>query len=162
LHDNATLNGATAGFTPTGAVTFTFSGGALGAAPGSPEAGFYATSGETAARAALPTAHRFSAAYAGHSNQNAISAGYPHPATFFVDKMSLTLTTTVHSAGHGVVANGAHVALGSVLHDNAALTGAVTGFTPTGAITFSFSGGALGSAPASPESGFYATSGATA
>src|SRR5262249_942098 len=146
----------------TGAVTFAFSGGALGAAPATPETGFYATSGATAALAASATAYRFSAALAGDSNHNALAAGTHNPQTFFVDKGTLTLTTTVHDAAHNAVADGAHVPLGSVMHDNATLSGATAGFAPTGAVTFTFSGGALGAAPASPEAGFYATSGATA
>src|SRR5262249_34889171 len=118
MHDNATLSGATAGFTPTGALTFTFSGGALGANAAT-EAGFYATSANTAALAAQVGAYSFSAAYAGDSNYNALSLHAPIPISFFVDKGTLTLTTTVHDASHTVVVDGASVPSGSVMHDNA-------------------------------------------
>src|SRR5262249_39176537 len=156
MHDNATLSGATAGFTPTGALTFTFSGGALGAN----EVGRAACrdrAENTAGPAAREDAYSFSAAYAGDSNYNAIPSGTHNPETFFVDKGTLTLTTTVHDASHNVVADGAHVPLGSVMHDNATLSGATAGFTPTGALTFTFHRCAPG-ATGAPQAGFYAPS----
>src|SRR5262249_52567047 len=143
MHDNATLSGATAGFTPSGALTFTFSGGPLGAKIGRASCSD-ATSANTAALAAQKGAYSFSEACAGDSNYNAIAAGTHNPETFFVDKGTLTLTTVVHNASHAVVADGAHVPLGSVMHDNATLSGATAGFTPSGALTFTFSGGPLG------------------
>src|SRR4029077_21280389 len=80
---------------------------------------------------------------------------------FVEDKGTLTLTTTMHTASHNVVANGGHDPVGSVMHDNASLSGANANFVPTGAVTFTFSGGALGpNAPTEP--GFYATSANTA
>src|SRR5262245_2421269 len=97
MHDNPSLRDALPSFTPTGALTFTFSGGALGANAAT-EAGFYATSANTAALAAQVAAYSFSAAYAGDSNYNAIPSGTHNPETFFVDKGTLTLTTTVHDA----------------------------------------------------------------
>src|SRR5262249_2089610 len=101
LHDNATLTRPVGSFAPTGAITFTFSGGAVGA-NATTEAGFYATSAATAALGASPTAYSFTAAYAGDSNYNAIAAGTHNPETVFVDKADLTLATTVHKAPHVV------------------------------------------------------------
>src|SRR5262249_56744552 len=99
MHDIGTWRGARGGFTPTGALTFTFSGGALGANAAT-EAGFYATSANTAALAAQVAAYSFSAAYAGDSNYNAIPSGTHNPSTHFLDKGTFTLTTTVHDASH--------------------------------------------------------------
>src|SRR5262249_59858976 len=135
---------------------------ALGRPPPPPAPRSYPTSRPPAA---LPPPTTTSIPYATlsrSSNYNAISSGTHNAETFFVDKGTLTLTTTVHDASHNVVADGAHVPLGSVMHDNASLSGATSGFTPTRAVTFSFSGGALGAAPANPEGSFYATSGSTA
>src|SRR5262249_58238722 len=100
---------------------------------------FDATSANRAALAAQVAAYSCSAAYAGDSSYNAIPSGTHNPETFFVDKGTLTLTTTVHDASDNVVADGAHVPLGSVMHDNATLSGATPGFTPTSAFTFKFS-----------------------
>src|SRR5262249_34171089 len=143
-----------------GALTFTFSGGALGANAAT-EAGFYATSANTAALAAQVAAYSFSAAYAGDSNYNAIPSGTHNPDTFFVDKGTLTLTTTVHDASDSVVGAGAHVPLGAAMPDNASLRALPAALPISGALTFTFSGGALG-ANAATEAGFYATSANTA
>lgn len=45
-----------------------------------------------------------------------------------------TVVTTIHDAAHGTIANGATIALGSSVHDSAT----VTGFAPTGNVTFTF------------------------
>src|SRR5439155_147296 len=134
--------------------------GALGANAAT-EGSFYATSANTAALAAQVAAYSFSAGYAGDSNYNAISSGTHNHDTFFVNKRTLTLTTTVHDASHATVANGAHVPLGSVMHDNAALSGATTGVPPTFPTRRSSDLGALG-ANAATEGSFYATSANTA
>src|SRR5262245_65869869 len=70
MHDNATLSGAVAGFAPTGAVSFTLNGAAVGNV--APEAPFYATSASSAALAAGN--YTYDASYAGDSNYNAIPA----------------------------------------------------------------------------------------
>src|SRR5262245_61891913 len=157
MHDNATLNGAVAGFTPTGLVSFLLNGAPV--ANGATDPGFYATSVNSAPLAAGN--YTYDASYAGDANYNPISFEGAPDEHFVVDKGTLTLTTTVHDANHNVVPDGGHVALGSVMHDNATLIGANPNFAPTGAVTFAFSGGPLGpNAPTEPP--FYATSANTA
>jgi uncharacterized repeat protein (TIGR01451 family) len=74
-----------------------------------------------------------------------------------VDKGTLTLATTIHDASHNVVGGATHVPLGSVVHDNAKISGAVAGFAPTGAISFTLNGNSVAN-KASAEAGFDATS----
>src|SRR4051812_45680363 len=62
--------------------------------------------------------------------------------TSVVNKAQLRAATTIHSAAHDPVAVGSHVPLGSVMHDTAQVTGQVSGFAATGAVTFAFFGGA--------------------
>ena len=62
----------------------------------------------------------------------------PEPLT--VDKAQLTIVTQIHDASHGNVGGDTHVALGSVVHDTATVTGQVLGFDPSGAITFTLNG----------------------
>src|SRR5262245_52282719 len=110
MNDNTTLGGTTTGVAPTGALTFTSSVGDLGA--NAPTAStFYATSPNTPALPARRSSDLFGASYAGDTNYNPIAAA-SNPETFFVDKGTLTLTTTVHDASHAVVANAAHIRLG--------------------------------------------------
>lgn len=45
-----------------------------------------------------------------------------------------TVVTTIHDGAHGTIANGSTIALGSSVHDSAT----VTGFAPTGNVTFTF------------------------
>src|SRR5260370_156629 len=153
MKDEATLGG-TQPFAPTGAVTFTFSGGALGANAAT-DATFYATSANTAALAAQVAAYSFSATYAGDSNYNAILASAVNSETFFVDKGCLTLSLT-DTATTEMFTVSLHVALRTVMKDEATL-GGTQPFAPTGAVTFTFSGGALG-ANAATDATFYATS----
>jgi len=57
---------------------------------------------------------------------------------FTVEKGTLTIATKVHNAAHADKTNGS-VALGSVIHDTAKLSGAVAGFAPdTTQISFKF------------------------
>src|SRR5204863_6699424 len=56
--------------------------------------------------------------------------------TFTVNKAQLTATTKVHDASHTDI-TGSSVALGSVVHDTAKLSGVVAGKAPA-AITFAF------------------------
>src|SRR4029079_7499978 len=55
---------------------------------------------------------------------------------FTVNKAQLTATTKVHDASHTDITNGS-VALGSIVHDTAKLSGLVSGKSPA-AITFAF------------------------
>src|SRR5260370_41876070 len=85
----------------------------------------------------------------GDSNYNAILASAVNSETFFVDKGTLTLTTTMKN-GTTTVTDTSHVALGTVMKDEATL-GGTQPFAPTGAVTFTFSGGALGANAARSE-----------
>src|SRR5260370_972687 len=73
----------------------------------------------------------------GDSNYNAILASAVNSETFFVDKGTLTLTTTMKN-GTTTVTDTSHVALGTVMKDEATL-GGTQPFAPTGAVTFTFS-----------------------
>src|SRR5262245_63866865 len=86
MHDNATLSGAVAGFTPTGAVSFSLNGAAVGNV--APEAPFYATSASSAALAAGN--YTYDASYAGGSNDNDIPASRVADEDFVVDKGTWT------------------------------------------------------------------------
>src|SRR5439155_290461 len=100
--------------------------------------------------------YRFKATVAGDANYvGDTSAGEP----FTVDKAQLSVTTTVHDASHAVIADNAHVPLGTNAHDNANVTGGVSGF-PVPAVSFTFDGSGIAS-NGSTESGFDATSVAT-
>jgi hypothetical protein len=165
MHDNATLGG-TQPFAPTGNVTFSITGpgGTAALANAAPEGGFYRTSASTGALVAGN--YFFSAAFAGDDNYNPISAGDHNPERFTVRKGDLTLTTTMHKAPHVEVPNNVFpaspesVPFGTVMHDNATLSGPMP-FTPTGAVTFTLTGPggpiATSTLP-TPESPFYATS----
>jgi hypothetical protein len=140
MHDNATLSGANANFTPTGAITFTFSGGALGANAAT-EAGFYATSASTGA-ITVAGSYSFTAAYAGDSNYKAIAAGTHDPETFVVDKGTTTTTTALHNgatdSGTPSVLGLNGNATGSAVHDSAAVSGQVGSTAITGSVAFRF------------------------
>jgi uncharacterized repeat protein (TIGR01451 family) len=148
-HDNATVSGAVNGFAIP-AVTFTFDGSSIANAA-SPEATFDAT---TVASGPLGAgSHTYSATVA--SNANYIGAT-SDPEPFTVDKKQLTITTTVHDGAHAVIANNAHVQLGTNSHDNATVSGAVNGFAIP-AVSFTFDGSGVANA-ASAEATFDATS----
>src|SRR5262245_60331858 len=160
MHDNATLSGQVGSIAPTGAVTFLLDGVSPGANAAT-EGGFYATSANSGPLSSNNLALRtYTAAFAGDANYNAIASG-THPAEpFIVDKVTLTLTATLHAdnpAATRLAADLGHVPLGTTMHDNATLTGQVDGITITGAVTFLLDGVSPG-ANAATEGGFYATS----
>jgi hypothetical protein len=74
---------------------------------------------------------------------------------FIVNKAQLAVTTTIHKENHDILLDGGHVVLGSLMHDNADVTGEVAGFAIP-AITFTLNGDPV--ANASAEAGFDATS----
>src|SRR5436189_254507 len=74
---------------------------------------------------------------------------------FVVDKAQLAVSTTVHNGAHAVIANNAHVPLGTNTHDNATVTGGVAGFALP-AVSFTFDGSAIANA-GSAEATFDAT-----
>src|SRR5205814_442017 len=99
MHDNAALSGATAGFTPTGAITFTFSGGALGANAAT-EVGFDATSERKSVVEGQGGDHSCRAGLAGDRHYKADLGGTHAPETVFVDKGTLTLSPAMHETRH--------------------------------------------------------------
>ncbi|WP_165067187.1 Ig-like domain-containing protein [Paludisphaera rhizosphaerae] len=146
-HDNATVTGAVAGFAiPT--ISFTLQGNSIGSGP--TDDGFDATSVGSSPLGA--GSYTYNASIAGDDNYIGATSVDEH---FFVDKARLSISTTVHDAAHNVIAEGAHVAVGTNTHDNATVTGAVAGFAiPT--ISFTLQGNSIGSG--STEGGFNATS----
>jgi hypothetical protein len=89
--------------------------------------------------AAAPGAYSFSAAYAGDSNYNAIAAGTHNPETFFVDKATLAIATTIHNdTGDAMIANGSAIALNSGVHDSATVSNIVGGIVPANSVVFTF------------------------
>src|SRR5437763_818208 len=87
--------------------------------------------------------YRWTASYTGDQHNSAASTACNDAnETSVVDKAPLHVATTIHNAAHDPVANGSHLALGSVVHDTAQITGQVSGVTPTGAVTFTFFSGA--------------------
>ena len=151
-HDNATVTGAVSGF-PIPGISFLFDGSSIANAAAA-ELGFDATSIDTAALGAGD--HVFSAAVAGNDNYIGDSSD---PEPFTVDKKQLAITTAVHDASHVDITN-QNVPLGTVAHDNAAVTGAVSGF-PIPAISFTLNSSPIANAAAA-EAGFDATTTDTA
>src|SRR5436190_2257747 len=122
-------------------------------ARGAAEGGFYATTVDTAALSAGN--YTFDASYTGDPNYNDIGLNGVDDEHFTVNKGTLTLTTVMHTAGHTLVAEGGSVALGTQMHDNALLSGAVPGFAPSGSFPSRFSSDLI--ARGAAEGGFYAT-----
>ncbi len=141
MHDTAQISGAVGGFTPTGAVTFTFYKTIdctdTGTDAGN-NGGVLDPSGDRrsdASAALAPGSYGFTATVAGDTNYKGDTSGCE---PFIVDQGQLTADTILHKAPHVVVADNGHVALGTVMHDTAQITGQVPGFDPTGAVTFTF------------------------
>ena len=138
VHDTAKLSGIVAGKTPA-AITFAFYSQAdCGGSPvavantGADEGD--ATADRSAASAALGAgSYSYKASVADNANYLGDSSDCEN---FSVGKAQLTVATKVHDASHSDITNGS-VALGSVVHDTAKLSGVVAGKTPA-AITFAF------------------------
>ena len=138
VHDTAKLSGTVAGKTPA-AITFAFYSQADCA--GSPTAVANtgadegdATADRSAASAALGAgSYSYKASVADNANYLGDSSDCEN---FSVGKAQLTATTKVHDSSHNDITNGS-VALGSIVHDTAKLSGIVAGKTPA-AITFAF------------------------
>lgn len=135
VHDTATVTGAVSGFTaptPTFTLTSSYIGtcaaGAAVANDGTESVGVYKAADSVALGAG---AYAYRGAVVGNDNY----IGDESPCEpFTVDKAQLTVTTIVHDVLHGIVADGAHIALGSSVHDTADVTGGISGFpvpTPT-------------------------------
>ena len=138
VHDTAKLSGIVAGKMPA-AITFAFYSQAdCGGSPvavantGADEGD--ATADRSAASAALGAgSYSYKASVADNANYLGDSSDCEN---FSVGKAQLTATTKVHDASHTDITNGS-VALGSIVHDTAKLSGIVAGKTPA-AITFAF------------------------
>ncbi len=156
VHDKATISG---GYNPSGNVTFTFFNNGT-CAPAGTDAGTVALSGGVAhpsnSQGPLGAgSYSFQAHYNGDNSNNAVDA---QCESLNVNKAQLSISTTVHDASHTVIADNAHVALGTMAHDNATVTGGVAGFALP-AISFNFD--SLAIANGSTDAGFDATSVAT-
>ena len=137
-YDTATISGAVTGFTPTGTVTYHFfHDGTCGLTPGS--AADEVTTGGWPYQAhpnpdgLVPNSqstgplgagsYSFSAEYSEDSNYAYAASVVCEP--FAVTQVTLTISTTL-------------VTVGTAEYDTATISGAVTGFTPTGTITYHF------------------------
>ena len=138
VHDTAKLSGVVAGYTPA-AITFAFYSQADCAGSPTAVANTGADQGDaTAVRSAASAAlgagsYSYKASVAGDANYLGDDSDCEN---FTVNKAQLTATTKVHDASHTDITNGS-VALGSIVHDTAKLSGIVAGKTPA-AITFAF------------------------
>ena len=165
VHDSATVTPADLLPTPTGKVTFSFYSGTCDDAEnatliGSPDDVTLVNG------AADPSADQgplgagsyfFLATYTPDlASQGTYTGGDSQCEPLTVNKAQLTIVTQIHNASHGNVGGATHVPLGSVVHDTATVTGAVAGFNPSGAITFTLDGNLVSQInPA--EAGFTAT-----
>ena len=138
VHDTAKLSGVVAGYTPA-AITFAFysqadCGGSPVAVANTGADQGDATAVRSAASAALGAgSYSYKASVAGDANYLGDDSDCEN---FTVNKAQLTATTKVHDSSHNDITNGS-VALGSIVHDTAKLSGIVAGKTPA-AITFAF------------------------
>jgi hypothetical protein len=162
VHDEATVTGTPAAFTPTGDVTFTFYKNATN--PAMPCDDATAVAAGTVSLDANGVAHPsndsvalaagsygFIASYEGDKNY-ADSLGSCEPLT--VNPAQLGITTKIHNASHADITN-TIADPGSVVHDTATVTGAVAGFDIP-AVTFTLNGSPANNAnPA--EAGFSAS-----
>src|SRR4051794_27232534 len=130
------MSGVVSGKTPA-AITFAFysqadcAGDAVAVANTGADEGD-ATADRSAASAALGAGdYSYKASVAGNANYLGDDSDCEN---FSVSKAQLTATTKVHDSNHTDITNGS-VALGSVVHDTAKLSGVVSGKTPA-AITF--------------------------
>ncbi len=133
LNDTASLTG---GSSPTGSVTFKLFPPADSTCIGTAS---YTDTDPTAPYATSPgfvsnavgTWH-WTADYAGDANNNAVSSGcVAEPVT--VNQRTSTVTTHIHDASHSDITD-TTVTPGTVIHDNASVTGG--GPTPTGTVDF--------------------------
>jgi hypothetical protein len=144
VHDTATVTtpgGSTPGFA-IGAVSFTLNGNAV--ANGAGEAGVTANSEDSAPLAA--GSYTYKASVAGNDDYNGATSD---DEPLEVKKAQLNIVTTIHNAAHSAVTS---VFSGSVVHDTATVTGQVSGFAPTGAISFTLNGNPVANDPSADGS----------
>jgi len=130
VSDTASIGDQVSGFTPSGTVTYDFYASA--SCSGTPTATTVTLNGDgsvpnSASQILAAGSYSYSASYGGDSNYlSATGACEP----FTVSKASTTVTTTVEP--------GASNALGTATFDTAKIGGTVTGFAPTGTVTYAF------------------------
>jgi stalled ribosome alternative rescue factor ArfA len=136
FHDTATVTGVD-GFTPTGTLTYSFftDGTCTGAASTTQDATLAAGSvpNSSSTGALAPGSYAFQAIYNGDTNYKASTS--PCEPFSVVASPSSTDTTVIDNAT-GKPPTGTE-GTGSAFHDTATVVG-VTGFTPTGTVTYSF------------------------
>ena len=153
VHDQGTVTAPAVLGTPTGSVDFKFykgddcAAGEVTADPADVQVG--STSNVLLANGVAHPSADFGPLGAGSyyftahfktGNENVWSNSDSTCEPLTVDKAQLTIVTQIHNAAHGNVGDATHVPLGSVVHDTATVTGAVPGFNPSGAITFTLDG----------------------
>ncbi len=166
MHDKATVSANTG--TPTGTVAFTFYT-SNDCTTGGITSGTVSLSGvvahpSTSQGPLAAGSYSFKAHYNGDGNYPAADSSCEN---FTVNMANLNVSTQIHDASHNPVGGAVHVALGSVVHDTASVTGQVGSFTPTGALTFQFfpsinCTGTPTSPATSAEATFYGRSAASA
>ena len=145
-HDTATLGGSVGSFklgdgttvAPDGAtVTYKFfsNNGCTGTSVQPDQVVTVAANGsvpDASAQTLGAGSYSYLAVYSGNANYNGKTADCE---PFKVSQAQLVMATKVHDADH-VDVTGQTVGLGSTVHDLSTVTGAVTGFAPTGAVSF--------------------------
>jgi hypothetical protein len=154
VFDTATVTGSATGVTPTGTVTYTFTGAALA---GLTVPAGWAQAGQTglttwtetvtlvngqvpdsALTPPLPAgSFQFTASYSGDDNYAASPPSAAEPLTI---TQGNSITATVILAAGGGPPSGA---LGESVFDTATVTGAPAAFPPTGTVTYTFTGAQL-------------------
>lgn len=171
VHDKGTVTGPAALGTPTGSVDFKFYKGddcANGGddVDGVPDVQVGSTSNvpldsngvahPSADFGPLGAGSYYFTAHFNTGDENVWSDSDSTCEPLTVDKAQLTIVTQIHDASHNDVGGDTHVPLGSVVHDTATVTGAVPGFDPTGAISFTLNGNPVANADPA-EAGFTAS-----
>jgi len=144
-HDSAAVTGGVSGFTLPN-VTFYFFGNGVSCTNGSTAGGTqlntlapdvngvaHPSTSETALAAGT---YNFMAVVAGDNNYLGFTSDCE---PFTVNKAQLNISTIVHDAAHQDITNNS-VALGSVVHDTATVTGGVSGFPVPTTVNFTLTG----------------------
>jgi hypothetical protein len=138
VYDTASLGGTVPTFIPTGTVTYSFfkTSDCSGTATKDTEP-LDATGNPTHSSTQGPLgagSYSYNAVYNGDTNYKASAIGDCEP--FKVDKPTPTISTIVFDASTNKALGAATI--GVKVYDTAAIAGAVTGFVPTGTVTYSF------------------------
>jgi hypothetical protein len=133
VHDTATITGQVDGIDAPGAgdVSFTLNDDPVG---NSVDADAPATIRSDESLGLAAGSYTYKAHVNGNDDYLAADSA-DEPLT--VDKAQLTIETAIHNDAHGTILSAVE---GSVVHDTATVTGAVPGFDPTGAVSFTLNG----------------------